>query len=221
MNLLLTSGGITNQSIEHALIELLGKPIAECRALIIPTAVYPLSIGATLAWQFVTGAWEDNRMTSLGWQSLGILELSALPSIGRERWLPRVEEADVFLVDGGDALYLAHWMRESGLAELLPSLHAVWVGLSAGSMVMTPRIGHDFVGWTPPSGGDETLGLVDFAIFPHLDHPDLPENTLTHAQRWAETMPIPAYAIDDQTAIRVVDGAVDVITEGHWTFFPR
>ncbi len=95
-------------------------------------------------------------MCELGWKSLGVLELTALPSIDEERWVPLVRETDVLLVAGGDALYLCHWMRQSGLADLLPSLReTVWVGLSAGSMVMTPCIGEDFVGWKPPTGGDE------------------------------------------------------------------
>jgi dipeptidase E len=84
-------------------------------------------------------------------------------------------------------------------------------------MVMAPSIGQYFVGWTPPTGGDETLGLVDFAIFPHLDNPELPHNTMADAERWAADMPARAYAIDDETAIKVVDGAVQVISEGHWT----
>ena len=114
----------------------------------------------------------------------------------------------------------AHWMRQSGLADLLPSLReTVWVGLSAGSMVMTPRIGEDFVGWRPPTGGDETLGVVDFSIFPHVDHPELPENSMAAAERWAVDIPVPAYAIDDETAIHVTDGTVDVISEGHWRLF--
>jgi dipeptidase E len=111
-------------------------------------------------------------------------------------------------------------MRQSGLADLLPSLReTVYVGLSAGSMVMAPSIGTDFVGWTPPTGGDETLGLVDFAMFPHLDHEDLPDNSMADAERWAAGMPVPAYAIDDETAIQVVDGTVDVVSEGHWRLF--
>ena len=122
-------------------------------------------------------------------------------------------------MDGGDPLYLSYWMRQSGLADLLPSLRAVYVGLSAGSMVMTPSIGQDFVRWTPPTGGDETLGIVDFSIFPHLDHPELPENTMADAEKWAASIPGPAYAIDDETAIQVVDGAVSVVSEGHWKLF--
>ena len=159
-------------------------------------------------------------MCELGWKSLGVLELTALPSIDEERWVPLVRETDVLLVAGGDALYLCHWMRQSGLADLLPSLReTVWVGLSAGSMVMTPCIGEDFVGWKPPTGGDRALGIVDFSIFPHVDHEDLPDNSMANAERWAAGIPNPAYAIDDQTAIKVTDGTVEVVSEGHWKLF--
>jgi dipeptidase E len=158
-------------------------------------------------------------MCELGWKSLGVLELTALPSIDEERWVPLVQETDVLLASGGDALYLYHWMLQSGLANLLPALDTVWVGLSGGSLVMTPRIGKHFVGWKPPSGEDRTLGLVDFSIFPHLDHEDLPHNTTADAERWAAEMSVPGYAIDDETAIRVSDGNVEVISEGHWKLF--
>jgi dipeptidase E len=159
-------------------------------------------------------------MCELGWKSLGVLELTALPSIDKERWVSWVQETDVLLVNGGDALYLCHWMRPAGLADLLPSLRTVWVGLSAGSMVMTPRIGEDFVGWKPPAGGDDsTLGIVDFSIFPHVDHEDLPENTMANAEKWAAGLGCPGYAIDDQTAIQVVDGTIEIISEGHWKLF--
>ena len=161
-------------------------------------------------------------MCELGWKSLGVLELTALPSIDEERWVPLVQETDVLLASGGDALYLCHWMRESGLADLLPSLReTVWVGLSGGSMVMTPRIGEDFVGWKPPAGGDGALGIVDFSIFPHVDNEGLPLNTMANAERWAAEIPGPAYAIDDETAIKVTDGTVEVVSEGHWKLFTR
>ena len=220
MKYLLTSAGIKNASIQDALIDLLGKPIAEANALCIPTAGYGHPMGSPGgAWRFITGR-ATTPMCELGWKSVGVLELTALPSINQERWVAWVRETDVLLVNGGDALYLCSWMRQSGLADLLPSLReTVWVGLSAGSMVMTPRIGADFVQWKPPSGGDETLGMVDFAIFPHLDHPALPENTMADAERWAAGMSVPCYAIDDQTAIQVVDGTVEVVSEGHWKLF--
>jgi dipeptidase E len=166
LKLLLTSGGVTNTSICDALVDLLGKPIDESSALCIPTAEYghPWCTPAS-AWRFIAD------QGALGWKSVGVLELTALPSIGEERWVPWVREADVLLVDGGDATYLYHWMRQSGLADLLATLpEMVWVGVSAGSMVMTPRIGDDFVMW-PSATDDRTLGIVDFSIFPHLDNP--------------------------------------------------
>jgi len=216
MKLLLTSAGIKNPSIRDALVDLLGKPIAESSALCIPTASYGHPLTPHVAWRFIAGQ-ASTPMCELGWKSLGVLELTALPSIDREQWVPLVQQTDILLVNGGDALYLAHWMRESGLAELLPSLtDTVWAGLSAGSMVMTPRIGEDFVYWRPPAGGDEALGIVDFSIFPHVDHPDLPENTMAAAEQWAAEIGGPAYAIDDDTAFKVVDGDVEVVSEGHW-----
>jgi dipeptidase E len=219
MKFLLTSGGIKNASIQEALVGLLGKPIAESSALCIPTAIYPFSIGPTMAYRFITGR-TTNPLCELGWKSLGVLELTALPSIEEEVWIAAVQETDALLVFGGDSLYLCHWMRESSLADRLPSLReTVYVGVSAGSMVMTPRIGEDFVSWKPPTGGDEALGVVDFSIFPHLDNPKLPENTMATAEKWAAGLGGPAYAIDDETAIRVSDGAAEVVSEGHWKLF--
>ncbi|MCH1868533.1 Type 1 glutamine amidotransferase-like domain-containing protein [Nocardioides sp. CFH 31398] len=220
MKLLLTSGGVSNPSIREALVGLLGRPVEESTALVVPTASWghPMT-GPGNAWRFVAGR-SGLPMAELGWRSVGLLELTALPSIGRERWEPWVTEADVLLVGGGDALYLHHWLHESGLAAVLPSLdETVWVGLSAGSMVMTPRVGADFVEWEAPSGTDETLGVVDFSIFPHLDSPDLPENTAEEAARWAAELGGPAYALDDASAIRVVGGEVDVVSEGSWRRF--
>ena len=219
MRLLLTSGGVTNPSIHAALVDLLGKPVSEASALCIPTAQWghpqcgPVSVRG-----FVSGLPPWGGLTSMDWRSLGVLELTALTSIGAQRWVPWVREADVLLVDGGDASFLCHWMRESGLVDLLPSLtEAVWVGVSAGSMVLTPRIGTEFVAW-PSAPDDRTLGLVDFSIFPHLDA--FPDNTMADAQRWAADLGGPAYAIDEQSAIKVVDGTVEVISEGRWTHFP-
>ena len=218
MKLLLTSGGVTNSSIHSALEQLLDKPVADCRALCIPTAQWGHPACSPRSVRGFVAAEADWRHSSgLGWASFGVLELTALPTIDQERWVPWVLEADVLLVDGGDATYLCHWMRESGLADLLPSLpDAVWVGVSAGSMVMTPRIGTSFVAW-PLAPDDRTLGIVDFSIFPHLDA--FPTNTLADAERWAADIGIPAYAIDEQTAIKVVGGSAEVISEGRWTKF--
>ena len=221
MKLLLTSAGVRNASIRKALVDLLGKPIADADALCIPTAMYghPWVGPGVKAWQFISGNTE-NPMVNLGWKSIGVLELTALPSLAEENWVPTVREADVLLVAGGDVLYLCHWMRQSGLVDVLPSLRdTVWVGSSAGSMVMTPRVGNDFVQWRPPGGGDDsTLGLVDFSICPHLAPEGMPGNSMAVAEEWAAGIGGPAYAMDDETAIQVVDGVVEVVSEGHWKY---
>jgi dipeptidase E len=216
MKLLLTSAGIKNTSIRDALVDLLGKPIAEANALCIPTAIYAFPGGAARAWQLVSGR-AASPLCELGWKSLGLLELTALPSIDKAHWTAAVRETDALLVGGGDPLYLCYWIEQSGLADLLPSLReTVWVGVSAGSLVMGPHVGEEFVYGSPPTGGDRALGLVDFAMFPHLDHDDMPDHSMPNAERWAAKMSVPGYAIDDETAIKVTDGMIEVISEGHW-----
>jgi dipeptidase E len=226
VKLLLTSGGIKNESIEAALVELLGKPISESTTLCIPTASYGSQDPVGMAYRFMTGA---GHLCDLGWKSLGVLELTALPSMKEAVWVPKVREADALLVWGGDVLYLCYWMRRSGLADLLPSLppELVYVGVSSGSMVLTPDFGEPYDDWfcrepttatedDLPAADDRALGVVDFSVFPHLDHPNAPENSLANAERWAAGRRAPTYAIDDETAIKVVDGAVEVVSEGHW-----
>ena len=219
MKLLLTSSGITNASIHDALLELLGKPIAESSALCIPTgrAAVPRRAATCLPIpQRSTGT----AMCGLGWKSLGVLELTALPSIKEEYWVPAVQETDALLVWGGSPMYLCYWMRQSGLADLLPSLRPelVYVGTSGGAMVATPDWGGlSYDGFDPLTGSDEGLGLVDFSVYPHLDRKDgLPPPTEEELEAWAAGLSVPAYVIDDDTAIKVVDGAVEVVSEGRW-----
>ena len=219
MNYLLTSAGIRNTSIHDALVDLLGKPIAESSALCIPTAIYPFSSGPSMAYRFISGL-AASPLTGLGWKSLGVLELTALPSVKRENWVASVEETDALLVFGGDVMYLCRWMRESGLAELLPSLRKmVYVGVSAGSMVVAPIFGETYDDPNTPFVIATGLGLVDFALLPHLDHEDHPESSTDKVERMAAELPVPTYGIDDQTAIKVADGAVEVISEGRWKRF--
>ena len=80
MRFLLTSAGIRNDSLRTALVGLLGKPIAEASALCIPTALYPFPGGPAMAYRFINGL-TANPLCGLGWKSLGVLELTALPSI--------------------------------------------------------------------------------------------------------------------------------------------
>jgi dipeptidase E len=219
MRFLLTSAGIKNTSIRNVLVDLLGKPIAESSALCIPTAIYAFPGGAGMAWQLTSGR-AASPLCELGWKSFGVLELTALPSIKEAYWVAAIQETDALLVGGGDPLYLCYWMRQSGLADLLPSLReTVYVGVSGGSLVMAPNVGEDFVFGSPPTGGDRAPGLVEFAMFPHLDHEAMPDHSIANAERWAAKVPVPGYAIDDETAIQVVDGTVEVVSEGHWKLF--
>jgi dipeptidase E len=218
MKFLLTSGGVKNASMRDALAGLLGKPIAESSALCIPTALYAMPGGGAAVWRTLSGQ-SNNPMAELGWKSLGLLELTALPSLKPEFWVPMVQEADALLFAGGDSFYLADWMRKSGLADLIPQLKAdlVWVGVSAGSMIAGPRMIAPEPGESiPPTGSAEGLGLVDFAILPHLDHERFPENSMAELEKLAARMPVPTYLIDDATAVSVADGDVRVVSEGHW-----
>jgi dipeptidase E len=242
MKLLLTSSGISNPSIYAALVELLGRPIAECDALFIPTAIYPHPNGAHMAWQAISGK-AKSPLCQLGWKSLGVLELTALPSIDRQIWLTDIQNADVLLVWGGDVMYLSYWMQESGLTDLLPALlrKLVYVGVSAGSMAASSTFGETYR--NPPRGSNRALtsehmvfstprgeisklfftahgaGLVDFALIPHFENKDFPDTSGANAEKWAAMLPVPVYAIDDQTAIKVVDDRVEVVSEGNWKLF--
>jgi dipeptidase E len=240
MKLLLTSSGISNPSISDALVGLLGKPIAECSALFIPTAIYPFPGGAGKAFQAISGK-AKSPLCELGWESLGVLELTALASIDKEVWVATVQASDALLVWGGDPVYLSYWMKHSGLADFLPSLRPEmdYVGVSAGSIAVTSTFGETYfdrpkcsserlssedIVFARPEGETtmtlvmaQGLGLVDFAIIPHVEYDD--RHDVANAEKWARRLPVPTYAIDDETAVKVTDDTVEVVSEGHWKLF--
>ena len=219
MKLLLTSAGISNKSIRKALVELLGKPIEESKALFVPTAIYGIPGGAEIIRKVICGTLGD-PFCEAGWKSLGLLELTALTTIKKELWVTMLQETDALLVGGGDCQYLCYWMLQSGLTEMLPSLlqKIVYVGLSAGSMLMT-RFGTTYGNHTLPAESDKSLGIVDFAIHPHLDYESFPENSLANLEKLASTLTMPSYLIDDNTAIKVIDSDIEVVSEGKWKLF--
>jgi dipeptidase E len=242
IKLLLTSSGVSNESMRDALAELLGKPISESEALFIPTGVYPFVGGANYAWWPIAGKMQPG-LVGLGWKSMGLLELTALPSIHRDVWLPSVQNADALLVWGGDPVYLAYWFEHSGLADVLTSLDKdlVYVGVSAGSIVASTFVGETY---SEPRGGSGTpltsenivfntadgeitknlvtargMGLVDFAIIPHYNNPGFLDACGANAEKWAEKLPLPVYAIDEHTAIKYAEGHVEIVSEGQWKLF--
>jgi dipeptidase E len=238
MKLLLTSNGITNQSIHRALVGLLGKPIADSNALFIATGMYPYPGGVVYAWRAIAGK-SHHPTSEMGWKSFGNLELSVLPSIDKDVWQPVVAATDAILVYGGDPVFLAYWMRVAGLADVIGP-QTVYVGTSAGSMVASSTIAEMFT--EPRRANGEPLstesvvlpdgaitrtfmtargmGWVDFALIPHYcaaeHHPDASE---ANAKVWASKIPLQTYAIDDDTAIKVTGGEVEVISEGQWKLF--
>jgi dipeptidase E len=229
--LLLTSSGITNDKIKAALVDLLGKPIKESSALFVPLAIYAYPEGIKHGWQVIKG-WGD-----LGWKTLGILELTALPSLPQDIWLPQVEETDVLIVGGGNKFYLSYWMEKSGLFDRLPELlkrGKVYIGASAGSMMMTAELNFDhdrlqksgvyyddqFNEEMPStSGSAKTLGLIDCVIRPHLNANYFPQANLENVEKWAAKTDRPMYALDDQSALKVLDGQVEVISNGQGKLF--
>ncbi len=241
MKLLLTSAGINNKSIHNALVELMGKPVAEANALFVPTGVYPFRYGQRYAWNPIGGE-AASRMCQLGWKSMGIMELSVLPSIDKDKWMPSLMEADALLVWGGDPLFLSYWMQESGLTEILPTLpNLVYVGVSAGSITVASLFAETYSAERSCAGsplkseeivfssdkGEITqtlitangMGLTEFALIPHFENKDHFDASLTNAEKWASRLPVPVYAIDDHTAIKVRDGSVEVVSEGQWKLF--
>jgi dipeptidase E len=239
MKLLLTSSGITNESIRNALVELLGKPIAEANALFVPIGVYPFLGGQYYAWNPIGGD-AAPRMCKLGWKSVGLLELSVLPSIDKEKWLPTLAEADALLVWGGDPLFISYWMQQSGLTDLLPSLldKLVYVGVSAGSITVASLFAETYSAERACAGSPLTseeivfsmangevsatlvtahgMGLTEFAIIPHFENKNHFASLLANVEKWASKIPVPVYAIDEDTAIKVTDSDIEVISEGRW-----
>ena len=231
MKALLTSSGVTNDAIRSALTDLLGRPVAECTAVHVPTAVYGLPDGPGYATE-MTRYWD-----ALGWAELGTLELTALPSLPEELWRPALEAADAILVAGGNSGYLSHWAHRTRFAELLPGLldRAVYVGVSAGSCLLTPayhyheqRLAETGVYYddeydeaAPAGAGDSrALGLVGVHLRPHLNSTDFGVDLSAAAmERAAARVDGPLYAIDDQTALVVEDGDIRVVSEGDWLLF--
>ncbi len=218
MKLLLTSGGLTNQTIRGALEELVGKPLDEATLAFIPTAAN-VEKGDK---EWLIKDLSDAKSTFF---SVDIVDISAIP---KELWLPRLEAANVLLFGGGNTFHLMHWIEKSGLKELLPKLleTRVYVDISAGSIVVCPTLltsqsdrllyyEDEAKGYTNNNG----LGFVNFNIRPHLNSPYFPNVQLPLLEKLAQDIKEPLYGIDDETAIMVFDDDVSVVSDGVWKKF--
>ncbi|OHA81469.1 MAG: hypothetical protein A2675_03285 [Candidatus Yonathbacteria bacterium RIFCSPHIGHO2_01_FULL_51_10] len=215
MKLLLTSNGLSNQSIANALFELVGKPASETTLVFIPTAM-------NATWGDKEWFIDDlNNIKKQGFKTVDIVDISALP---KNVWLPRIEKGDVLFFSGGNTSHLMRWLKESGLAELLPELlkTRVYAGISAGSMVTNPTLAlssEDKKVYYEEEFGyksEEALNFVDVYVRPHLNSSYFPDAREEYFAEIAKKMKKTIYVLDDESALKIVDGQVEVITEGEY-----
>ena len=216
MKLLLTSNGVTNDSIATALFKLVGKAARDTSIAFVPTAV--LAATGDKSW-FVNDLY---NLKKLGLKHLDIVEISSVP---KEVWLPKMRAADVLFFSGGNTAFLMYWINKSGLGELLNDLLStrVYAGISAGSIIASPTIVMSSKKTLPFFAPDELqffnekgLGLVKFYLRPHLNSPHQPVSAENYLREKALQVPGVIYGIDDQTAVSVIDGVVEIVTEGNY-----
>lgn len=215
MKLLLTSGGLENKTIIHALQKLVGKNFKDTKLVFIPTAA---NVEEGDKWWLIK---DLVKCKELGCAEVDIVDIAAVP---QEIWQPRLQRADILVVGGGYTAYLMEQMKKSGLAKILPDLlkSRVYVGISAGSMILAPHLREKEMQrlYQEPitDGPNEGLGIVDFLVVPHMNSPFFPR-AAELIDEVARDIKTPLYAIDDQTAVTVVDGKVEVVSEGKWKKF--
>ncbi len=230
MKLLLTSNGLSNNSIANALEELVSKPRHEIKIAFIPTAAFPEDDD-----EHESRDWLINDLHRIK-EFAGFIDIVSLADLSKEDIMKRLEYADVIFIGGGNTFYLSYWMEKTGLFEVLPKLleTRVYAGISAGSMIATQSIRtasqaiknpdkyydelYDEFGPKNRSAGS-TAKLVNFAVRPHFNSFTFPNVKGDFLTAIANDIKIPLYAIDDNTAIKVVDDKVEIVSEGEWKLF--
>ena len=217
MKLLLTSGGITNKSIAKVLFDLVGKKPEDTSLVFVPTASNV---------EKGNKDWLIDDLINLKNLNLKEIDIADISAIDKKLWLPRMEDADVLFFEGGNSYHLMEWMNRSGLTEILPELlkTKVYVGLSAGSMVTGKDLaliqsqilyGEDWERKEDMAG----LNFVDFYFFPHLNSPHFNLRKEEIIREAVKDMKEKVYAMDDQSALKIVDGKVEIISEGKYLIF--
>jgi len=217
MIFLLTSAGFTNRTISNALLDLTRRPFKEISLAFIPTAA---------------NMWDDDKSwliddlyntKKLGFSSIDIVDISALPNA---MWEKRLNVVDIIMVGGGNTYDLIYWINKSGFSKTIEVFlkTKVYVGISAGSIVMAKNLALSqskklYYEDRGKIDNEKGLGFVDFHIRPHLNSPDFPNVREKYLKEQAKKILEPIYAIDDDTAIKVVNGKIEVISEGKWIRF--
>lgn len=217
MKLLLTSAGFTNESIVNALRDLVDAPTTAKKVAFIPTA-------ANVMWGDKWWYLADLAYTQkIGWKGMDVVDFSAVPM---DVWYPRLMDADVIVVGGGNTFHLLYCMERFGLREKLESIlkNKIYVGISAGSMIVTKNImlseASKMYSETIGELKDEKgLDWVDFQIRPHLNSKSFPNVTEKNLEKLAQETKDTIYAIDDETAILVDGQKLEIISQGKWKKF--
>ncbi len=113
MKLLLTSGGLTNKSIEKALFDLVGKKPENTSLCFIPTASN-VEMGDK--------DWFINDLININKQNFKSVSITDISAVEEKIWRPQMEEADILFFEGGNTYHLMRWIVKSGLAKILPDL---------------------------------------------------------------------------------------------------
>ncbi len=230
MKLLLTSNGLSNTSIANALEELVAKPRDQIKVAFIPNAGFPVD-----DFKHDSRDWLVNDLYRIK-EFCGFIDIVSLADLTNNQIVERLEYADVIFVGGGNAFYLSYMMEKTGLFDALPKLleTRVYAGISAGSMIATQSLRsasgaikntdkfydeeYDEMGPEGRSAG-RTAKLVDFVVRPHLNSKSFPKIRGDFLEEIAKDVAVPLYAIDDMSAIKVIDSTIEVVSEGEWKFY--
>ncbi|MFZ3100548.1 MAG: Type 1 glutamine amidotransferase-like domain-containing protein [Minisyncoccales bacterium] len=214
MKLLLTSGGITNSSIANALFELTGKRPEETTVAFIPTASN-VEVGDK--------DWLITDLINLKKQNFKSIEITDISAVNEKIWRPSLERADILFFEGGNAYHLMRWLNKSGLTDLLPELlkDKVYVGVSAGSMVTNPDLNLKLSQVIYEEDMSETkelkgLNFVDFYFLPHLNSEWFEKMRKENIEKAAQEINRTIYALDDNSALKIIDGKIEVVSQGKW-----
>lgn len=214
MKLLLTSGGITNSSIAKALFGLVGKKPEETSLVFVPTAAN-VEMGDK--------GWYINDLVNLEKQNFKSIDIADISAVDQKIWKAKFEAADVLFFEGGNTYHLMRWMNTSGLASMMQEYlkTKVYVGVSAGSMVTNPDLALKLSQDIYEEDRMETenmsaLRFVDFYFLPHLNSAYFTKLREPNIREATKGMTRKVYALDDQCALKVVDGKVEVVSEGAW-----
>ena len=214
MKLLLTSGGITNTSIANALFNLVGKKPENTKVVFIPTASN-IEVGDK--------NWFINDLVNLQKLNFEEIDIADISAVKEKMWRPKFEKADILFFEGGNTYHLMEWINKSGLINILPELlkTKVYVGVSAGSIVTNKDLALKISQIVYEEDLDKTknmpaLNFVNFYFLPHLNSPDFKKLRKDFIKDTVQGITEKIYVLDDNSALKVVDGEVEVVSEGQW-----